>query len=135
MPIKPELANTPMCFVFGSNESGRHGAGAAKFAREQKGAVYGLGQGPSGDSYALPTMDWKIRPLPTEVIQHYINRFIVFARYNPNVIFQVTAVGCGLGGHYHKDIAPMFKHAPQNCLFDELWAEYLPNHQCWGTVP
>lgn len=135
MPIKPELQNIPMCFVFGSNESGRHGAGAAKYAHSYMGATYGLGQGPSGNSYALPTMDWKIRQLPLEVIQHYVNRFIVFARYNPDVLFQVTAVGCGLGGHYHKDIAPMFKYAPQNCLFDDLWAEYLPKHQTWGTVP
>jgi hypothetical protein len=135
MPIKPELVNVPMAFVFGSNESGYHGAGAAKFALQHKGAIYGLGQGPAGDSYALPTMDWKIRPLPVSVIQHYVERFIVFARYNPNVLFQVTAVGCGLGGKNHKDIAPLFKYAPENCLFDELWQEFLPKKQFWGTVP
>jgi hypothetical protein len=135
MPIDPKLTNTPMAFVFGSNEAGRHGKGAAKYALEQKGAIYGLGQGPAGNSYALPTMDWKIRPLPAEVIQHYVNRFIVFARYHPSVTFQVTRVGCGLGGHYDKDIAPMFKYAPANCLFDEAWREHLPKKQFWGTFP
>lgn len=135
MPIKPELANVPMAFVFGSNEAGRHGAGAAKFALAHKGAVYGLGMGPAGNSYALPTMDWKIRQLPLEVIAHYVNRFIVFARYHPKILFQVTAVGCGLGGHYHKDIAPLFRYAPDNCLFDELWQEFLPKKQFWGSIP
>lgn len=135
MPIKPEYAGVQMAFVFGSNEAGRHGAGAAKYALQQKGATYGVGMGPSGNSYALPTMDWKIRQLPVEVIKHYVDRFIVFARYNPDVLFQVTAVGCGLGGHYHKDIAPLFKYAPDNCLFDELWKEFLPKKRFWGTVP
>lgn len=135
MPINPEYTNTPMAFVFGSNEAGRHGAGAALFAQKHCGAVYGNGHGPMGSSYALPTMDWKIRQLPLEVIQHYVNRFIVFARYNPDVLFQVTQVGCGLGGHYAKDIAPLFKYAPDNCLFDEQWKEFLPKKRFWGTQP
>ena len=50
--ITPE-ANT--IFVFGSNPEGRHGAGAAKIAREQFGAIYGQGEGLQGNAYALPT--------------------------------------------------------------------------------
>ena len=42
-------------FVFGSNLAGRHGAGAAKFAREHHGAVYGQGVGFEGSSYAIAT--------------------------------------------------------------------------------
>ena len=42
-------------FVFGSNPEGRHGAGAAKIAREQFGAKYGVGEGLTGNAYALPT--------------------------------------------------------------------------------
>lgn len=42
-------------FVFGSNPEGRHGAGAAKIAREQFGAIYGQGEGLQGNAYALPT--------------------------------------------------------------------------------
>ena len=52
--IKPE-PNT--IFVFGSNPEGRHGAGAAKVAREQFGAIYGQGEGLQGNAYALPTKD------------------------------------------------------------------------------
>ena len=50
--ITPD-ANT--IFVFGSNPEGRHGAGAAKIAREQFGAIYGRGEGLQGNAYALPT--------------------------------------------------------------------------------
>lgn len=42
-------------FVFGSNPEGRHGAGAAKVAREKFGAIYGQGEGMQGHAYALPT--------------------------------------------------------------------------------
>jgi hypothetical protein len=122
-----------MIFVFGSNEAGRHGAGAAKFALRHKRAVYGLGFGPAGDSFAIPTMDWHIKHLPVEVIEHYVNRFIVFARMNPTYTFQVTALGCGLAGHRHDVIAPLFKYAPDNCQFDTLWEPYLPKKKFWGT--
>ena len=50
--ITPD-ANT--IFVFGSNPEGRHGAGAAKVAREKFGAIYGQGEGLQGNAYALPT--------------------------------------------------------------------------------
>lgn len=52
--IKPE-ENT--VFVFGSNTEGRHGAGAAKTAKEQFGAQYGVAEGLTGNAYALPTKD------------------------------------------------------------------------------
>ena len=45
--ITPE-ANT--IFVFGSNPEGRHGAGAAKVARNQFGAIYGQGEGLQGNA-------------------------------------------------------------------------------------
>ena len=54
-----------MIFVFGSNLAGRHGLGAAKYARNNLGAVYGVGEGPTGECYALPTKtgDLKVRSL------------------------------------------------------------------------
>lgn len=59
--IKPEK-NT--IFVFGSNPEGRHGAGAAKIAREQFGAKYGVGEGMTGNAYALPTKDLSVKFTP-----------------------------------------------------------------------
>lgn len=61
--ITPD-ANT--IFVFGSNPEGRHGAGAAKTAKEKFGAIYGQGEGLQGNSYALPTKDLRSKPLYSE---------------------------------------------------------------------
>ncbi len=125
-----------MIFVFGSNESGHHTLGAAFTAMKKHGAIYGVGYGPMGQSFAIPTQDWRIDRLPFEFVKFYIDRFIVFARYNPSINFQVTQIGCGLAGFQAKDIAPLFKYAPENCFFDEAWAEYLPPKKIfWGTFP
>ena len=43
-------------FVFGSNAAGRHSAGAAKAGWDHFGAIWGVGEGLEGQSYALPTM-------------------------------------------------------------------------------
>ena len=53
---RPQSPATPI-FVFGSNLAGRHGKGAALWARQHRGAVYGVGVGRTGDSYAIPTKD------------------------------------------------------------------------------
>lgn len=37
--------DTREIFVFGSNLAGRHGKGAALWAREHRGAIYGQGEG------------------------------------------------------------------------------------------
>ena len=50
-------------FVFGSNLAGRHGAGAALYARQYRGAIYGKGVGLQGNSYAIPTKDFNIKTL------------------------------------------------------------------------
>ena len=42
-------------FVFDSNLDGMHGGGSARMARLYFGAVMGNGDGPQGQSYAIPT--------------------------------------------------------------------------------
>lgn len=51
-------------FVFGSNLAGRHGKGAALEAAQHWGAQYGVGEGRTGNAYALPTKDANLRTLP-----------------------------------------------------------------------
>lgn len=100
-------------FVFGSNESGIHGAGAAKFAYEQCGAWLGQGFGPMNQSFAIPTKDWEIHSLPLSVVATYVDRFIEYTRIKHRVKhewkFYVTRIGCGLAGFKVEDIAPLFK--------------------------
>lgn len=123
-----------MIFVFGSNLSGVHGASAAKFARINHQAKSGVGEGRTGNSYALPTKTKKIEDMPLDEINEHVQTFIRYAEENPRLLFQVTAVGTGLAKWTHEDIAPMFKHAPQNCLFDSVWKDILGDKKkYWGT--
>jgi hypothetical protein len=112
-------------FVFGSNLAGRHGKGAALYARQHHGAIYGQGAGPQGNSYAIPTKDERIRTLPLETIKTYVEDFLFYAENSPDLKFEVTRIGCGLAGYKDWQIAPMFRKAPQNCYLPEEWKEYL----------
>lgn len=58
-------------FVFGSNLQGMHGGGAARAARLYFGAKMGVGVGPQGSSYAIPTMQGG-----PETIQPYVDEFV-----------------------------------------------------------
>jgi hypothetical protein len=134
MSFNPHLA----IFVFGSNRAGIHGAGAAKYALEYKGAKMGIGEGISGGSYALPTKRFKIEPMTVKQIAPHVANFIEQAQfwYGRGAQFQVTRVGCGLGGHEDEDIAPLFVTAPDNCWFDNIWRPYLGERfRYWGTFP
>jgi hypothetical protein len=98
-------------FVFGSNQSGRHGAGAAKQALGW-GAKWGQAEGIQGKTYGIPTKDFSVnRTLSINEIKPYVDRFIKFAEAHPQLKFLVTEIGCGLAGLNPKDVAPLFKDA------------------------
>ena len=121
-------------FVFGSNEGGFHGAGAARFALEHRGAKLRVAFGQEGQSFAIPTKDETIRhTLSLTTIKRYVDEFIEEAKLHPEQSYQVTRIGCGLAGLKDEDIAPMFYEAPDNCWFDEAWKPWLPNAKFWGT--
>lgn len=103
-------------FVFGSNLSGIHGAGAAAYAAKNYGAKFGVGRGITGNSYAIPTKNESIRTLPIHKIQNYVEEFLVYATKHPKTKFHLTQIGCGLAGYTARDIAPMFEFAPINVL-------------------
>ena len=92
-------------FVFGSNIQGAHGGGAAWFAHKHFGAEWGVGEGLTGHTYALPTMEGK------DAMKDAVNRFIACARQHPELTFLVTAVGCGIAGYTPEEVAPLFKEA------------------------
>lgn len=119
-------------FVFGSNARGIHGKGAAKYAHSYYGAEYGVGEGRTGNSYALPTKDENLRPLHFLQVAKNITKFLVYAAEHPELDFRVTRVGCGLAGFTSEQIAPLFEGAPENCTFDPEWNQYgLPT---WKDV-
>jgi hypothetical protein len=112
-------------FVFGSNLAGRHGAGAALFAKQKKGAVYGCGVGLQGNSYAIPTKDERINTLPLVRIKPYIDQFLEYAKNHPEMVFELTPIGCGYAGYSAKDIAPMFEYSPANVTLPISFIEFL----------
>lgn len=127
-----EYLDAQCVFVFGSNEAGIHGAGAAKAALK-KGAVLRKAEGHWGNTYAIPTKSPGLRTLNLAEIEEYVASFIDYAIKHPELQFQITQIGCGLAGLKPEQIAPMFRLAPQNCWFDKAWFWMLPDHKSWGT--
>lgn len=120
-------------FVFGSNEAGVHGAGAAKHALVHFGAKRGVGEGRTGDAYAIPTKDVNIESRTLEEVKESVDRFLRYAEVNPTLNFKVTKIGCGLAGFSSDEIAPMFLGAPKNCQFDLDWQPFLGDgYVYWG---
>lgn len=107
---------TNTIFVFGSNMAGRHGKGAALYAFRDRGAIYGQGEGLQGQSYAIPTKDHGLKPLPLETIEHHVRRFLAFAEAHHELTFEVTPIGCGLAGYKPEEIAPMFALTSNNVV-------------------
>lgn len=109
-------------FVFGSNLDGVHRKGAALVARQRYGAVYGIGAGRVGSSYAIPTKQtWRDPGFPIARLKLKVDKFLEYARENPQAKFFITRVGCGLAGHSDIDVAPLFRDAPANCSLPSPW--------------
>lgn len=116
-------------FVFGSNESGIHRAGAAKTAMGW-GAVYGTPFGKSGNTFAIPTKSAYAKDtLPLSDINDYIYRFAHYARNHPEYTFLVTEIGCGLANLSIEQIAPMFSIVTdlKNVKLPKTFYDYLNN--------
>jgi len=115
-------------FVFGSNTIGRHGKGAALFAKINFGAINGVGEGIQGKSYGIPTKGSNMsRSLLLEEIEKYVINFILYAEENPHKVFLVTEIGCGLAGYKPEDIAPMFKQRSNNVILPKSFILCLQN--------
>lgn len=106
-------------FVFGSNLAGKHVGGAARQAYQKFGAEWGVGSGPTGKCYAIPTMHGGL-----EVVAPHIEEFIEYAKQHPELRFLVTKVGCGVAKFHPNQIAPLFAPAaslPNVFLPAEFW--------------
>lgn len=114
-------------FVYGSNEAGRHGAGAAKQALKW-GARYGR-DGFSGQTYGISTKDASIRTLPLDRIRSHVREFLYEAEQRPHLEFLVTRIGCGLAGYRDEDIAPMFQGHPPNVVLPSEWQSLVSGEQ------
>ena len=120
-------------FVFGSNPEGRHGAGAAKIARTQFGAIYGQGEGLQGNAYALPTKDLQVKDnnalrsiAPGQIVTN-IRTLYACARENPDKKFMIAyrnTYSRSLNGYTGIEMIRMFLAAgpiPENIYVSEEW--------------
>lgn len=117
-------------FVFGSNLAGRHGRGAAAHARRWHGAQHGMGIGlqPGGRSWALPTKDRNLKPLPGFDIESHLKELFDEARATPSRHYQLTRVGTGLAGFSDEDMLKAVASQgpiPENVHVPGLWAAQL----------
>ena len=108
-------------FVFGSNPEGQHNGGAARWALENFGAVWGQGEGLQGQSYAIPSTGGM------QLLRDAVNRFCRFAREHRELKFYVTAIGCGSAGLSPERVAPLFKDAIEleNVTLPGVFWKYL----------
>lgn len=128
-PSHLHTPDDPRVFVFGSNERGIHGGGAARYAYDKLGAWWDIGEGLMGRAYALPTCSLPGRPLPLQEVRRYVDRFLQVAATHPETKFFVSEVGCGLAGHSAEDIAPLFASAPDNCDLPPTWRTWGANQK------
>ena len=124
-------------FVFGSNPEGRHGAGAAKVARNKFGAIYGQGEGLQGNAYALPTKDLRVKEnkgfksiSPNEIIEN-IKKLYIVAKENPTKQFKIAyrnTTEKSLNGYTGLEMIEMFNQAgpiPSNIVFSKEWYDVM----------
>lgn len=113
-------------FVFGSNLAGIHGKGAALTAKQFYGAIQGVTTGMQGRSYAIPTKNDKLEPLPLYLIQPYVRHFFDYAWTHRDKTFLVTKIGCGEAGYKPEEMMAIFpeRHRipPNVALPQEFWA-------------
>ena len=134
--LKKEYTSTPEditsiedweIFVFGSNLAGKHDGGAARIAQEKFSALSGVGEGRTGQAYAFPTLSQNGAKVTKEELKESINKLIKYANGEPNRMFLVTKVGCGIAGFKEEEMRGLFrerKDMPANIVLPEGWAHW-----------
>ena len=111
-------------FVFGSNLAGRHGAGAALHAAKAWGAQAGIGEGPTGNAYALPTKGHRLEVLELKEVKAGYQRFVKYAESRKGKeLFLLTPFGTGLAGYPRGIIRGMVEQVgiPANVALTRTW--------------
>lgn len=137
-------------FVFGSNPKGRHGFGAAKYAVDFFGAIYGQGRGLQGRSYGLITKNLNknyyekstnityretgYKSVKKSLIYENIKELVNFAIKNEHLKFYVAYKNeyNSLNGYKPKEIIELFllqKKLPDNIIFHDSFKDYIDNYK------
>jgi len=114
-------------FVVGTNLDGAHAGGAAKVAFEHFGAIWGVGEGLTGQTYALPTLGHGFSKMPMREVREHVRIFLGCVKTNPHKTFWLTPVGTGIAGLSFDEVASLFvpgRDLP-NLIFPEVFLSYL----------
>ena len=113
-------------FVFGSNANGHHGGGAARCAMDYFHAEWGKGEGMTGQCYAIPTLDKNMRKVDPFALLQSLKVFIrCYVKTNPDKVYLVTKIGCGIAGWTERGVARLLyiafrseglKRVPKNVI-------------------
>ena len=95
-------------FVFGSNLLGNHIGGAANVAFHEFGARWGVGEGLTGQTYALPTLDEVHKKVTLDALYDSFVKFLKCVSSHQNREFIMTPVGCGIAGFNTNQVADVF---------------------------
>jgi exodeoxyribonuclease-5 len=134
-------------FVFGSNEGSSkgaaptHGAGSAKIARDNFGAIQGQSRGLQGQSYGIVTKkfyDVEKSSTPQEIVEE-IKGLYEYAKQNPTKEFLVSDYSkSNLNGYTGQQMADMFNSAgpiPSNIVFNKNFDKLVGTTQAPVTEP
>ena len=117
-------------FCFGANLEGISGAGTAKIAVEKYGAKYGVGEGRTGQCYALPTVGELRASRPSRTLDEIaesVENFYGYATEHPELEFLVAYRNdnSNLCGYSSEQLAACFvarralAEVPDNVVFNE----------------
>jgi hypothetical protein len=127
-------------FVFGSNDRGNHGKGAAKFAKDNFGAINKQSSGRQGQSFAVRTKMYQngklteypnLTPENKEIMDRMtiedLNNLRLEAISNPNNKYYVTEIGTKLAGRTIEQMKNLFERMnnkfgiPNNIILPEVF--------------
>lgn len=135
--VTAEYAKDPKTvLVGGTNDLGRHGAGIVVDMVKYFGLVEGFSEGLIGQSYAFPTVH-TLRPYTTysiEELKPVVDRLYECAVNNPDRIFYISEVGCGLAGMKYQDVAHLFYKflSLDNCTLPLPFIRVLIDYVVYG---
>jgi hypothetical protein len=127
-PTTPKVDTTPVVepiFVFGCGMSDPYKDGTAAVAARYYGAMPGVPEGLNGNAYAIPFRSADGGLISARKMADHVNQFLKYARANPDQRFRVGRIGCARDGFSDRDIAPMFRAAPNNCTLPAIWRREL----------
>lgn len=109
--------------VFGSNLNGNHAGGLAYQCANQWNAVDGIGEGITGQCYAFPTLDKKMKKVSEKSLIESKDKLYKYALENPTKTFYLTKVGCGIAGFKEDFMKEIFKgEKPDNIIMPAGWS-------------